>query len=111
MGLASTKALDTMQEYYRYLSKHTYYSVATICDPRFNFYVFEKVLPDSADLHVDVRSKHRSCCDKIKRDYITTFLRYQAKAQAIAAVRSQQDFPELPNELVESAEEKSDDEL
>jgi hypothetical protein len=73
--------------------------------------MFEKVLPDSADLYIDIRLKHRTCCDKIKRDYITTFLKYQAKAQAIAAVRSQQASQELPNKLVDLLEKKFDNKL
>jgi hypothetical protein len=37
---AYQKSLDKLNKYYNDLNSHAYLSIATICDPQFNFYVF-----------------------------------------------------------------------
>jgi hypothetical protein len=36
-----------MNEYYKYVNKHSHSSIATMCDPCFNYAIFEKLMPGS----------------------------------------------------------------
>ena len=49
IGLAAQKSIDKLSEYYNMLHNTTYAGIATIYDLRFNFSVFQVVLPSSLD--------------------------------------------------------------
>jgi hypothetical protein len=88
LGLACQKAFDKLNEYYNSVQSHTHSSIATICDPRFNFNVFNILMPNSAD-----NAKKA----KIKSGFKTAFFQYQDREVGIKAARilkEKEDAPE-----------------
>jgi hypothetical protein len=47
LGIACTKSIDVLNDYYHQLNNHSHCSIATILDPQFNIGVFDIVLPSS----------------------------------------------------------------
>jgi hypothetical protein len=89
LGLACQKALDKLNEYYNGLQSHAHSSIATICDPRFNFNVFNILMPSSTD-----NAKKA----KIKSGFKTVFYKYQEREVEIKAARfrkEQENAPEI----------------
>jgi hypothetical protein len=89
LGLACQKALDKLNEYYNGLQLHAHSSIATICDPRFNFNVFNILMPASTD-----NAKKA----KIKSGFKTAFFKYQDWEVGIKAARfrkEQENAPEI----------------
>jgi Domain of unknown function (DUF4413) len=74
IGLAAQKSIDKLSEYYNMLHNTTYARIATICDPRFNFSVFQVVLPSSLD------DRKRQ---KLRLNMKECYTRYQQREQAI----------------------------
>jgi hypothetical protein len=70
--------LDKLNEYYNGLNSHAHSSIATICDPQFNFNVFNILLPSSID-----NAKKA----KIKSGFKTVFYKYQERELEIKAAR------------------------
>jgi hypothetical protein len=74
IGVAIAKAIKKLNEYYNLLYTTTYARIATICDLRFNYSVFQVVLPSSTKDH-----KRQKLCTNMKDCYY----RYLQQAQAI----------------------------
>jgi hAT family C-terminal dimerisation region len=72
--LAAQKSIDKLSNYYNMLHNTTYAGIATICDPRFNFSVFQVVLPSSLD------DRKRQ---KLRLNMKECYTRYQQREQAI----------------------------
>jgi hypothetical protein len=70
--------LDKLNEYYNRVQSQAYSSIATICDPRFNFNVFNILMPTSAD---NVKKA------KIKSGFKTAFFKYQDREVGIKAAK------------------------
>jgi hypothetical protein len=78
LGLACQKAFDKLNEYYNGVQAHAHSSIATICDPQFNFNVFNILMPNSTD------NAKRA---KIKSGFKTAFFQYQDREAGIKAAR------------------------
>ena len=85
-----------MNEYYNMLYTTTYAGIATICDPQFNFSVFQVVLPSSSD------DRKRQ---KLQLNMKESYIQYPQQEQAIR--RSKHD--ENPAFIIQNP--KDDDEL
>jgi cell division protein FtsB len=72
--VAIAKAIEKLNEYYNLLYITTYARIATICNPRFNYSVFQVVLPSSTK-----DRKRQKLCTNMKDCYH----RYLQQAQAI----------------------------
>ena len=70
--------MDKLNEYYNGLQSHVHSSITTICDPRFNFNVFNILMPSSID---NVKKA------KIKSGFKTAFYKYQEWEVEIKAAR------------------------
>ena len=105
LGLACQKALDKLNEYYNAVQSHTYLSIATICDPRFNFNVFNILMPSSTN-----NTKKA----KIKSRFKKAFFHYQDREVGIKAARilkEQEDALETQHYDDDKDDELSDAEL
>jgi hypothetical protein len=103
LGLACQKALDKLNEYYNAVQSHAHSSIATICDPWFNFNVFNILMPSSTD-----NAKKA----KIKSGFKAAFFQYQDREVGIKAARilkEQEDAPETHDD--DKDDELSDAEL
>jgi hypothetical protein len=67
LKLACQKTLDKLNEYYNRVQSHAHLSIATICNPQFNFNVFNILMPNSTD-----NAKKA----KIKSRFKTAFFKY-----------------------------------
>jgi hypothetical protein len=104
LGIACQKALDKLNEYFNESLTHPCSSVVTICDPRFNFNVFNIILESSRDDNVKKA--------KIKSHFKTCFYQYQDQEVAIRHakfLKEQQDTLETQEDEVE--DDESDAEL
>jgi hypothetical protein len=104
LGIACQKGLDKLNEYFNESLTHPCSSVATICDPRFNFNVFNIILESSRD-----DNAKRA---KIKGHFKTCFYQYQDREIAIRHakfLKEQQDAPETREDEIE--DDESDAEL
>jgi hypothetical protein len=105
LGIACQKALDKLNEYYNGLHSHVHASIATICDPRFNFNVFNILMPSLAD-----NAKKAM----IKSGFKTAFYKYQEREVAIKDARfrkEQEDASEIQPDDDNEEDELSDAEL
>jgi len=96
IGLATQKSIDKLNEYYNLLHSSTYAGIATICDPRFNFSVFQVVLPSSQD------DRKRQ---KLRLNMKECYTRYQQREQAIRRLKLHE------NPAPTTQDPKDDDEL
>jgi Domain of unknown function (DUF4413) len=78
VGIAAQKSIDKLDEYYNMLHQTTYAGIATICDPRFNFSVFQVVLPSSSE------DRKRQ---KLRANMKECYTRYQLREHAIRRAR------------------------
>ena len=99
--LAAQKSIDMLNEYYNMLYTTTYAGIATICDPQFNFSVFQVVLPSSSD------DRKRQ---KFRLNMKECYTRYQQREQAIRRSK-QHENPALTTQNPEDDDELSDAEL
>lgn len=72
--LAAQRSIDKLDEYYNLLHATTYAGIATICNPRFNFSVFQVVLPSSLE------DRKRQ---KLRLNMKQCYTQYQQREQAI----------------------------
>jgi hypothetical protein len=76
LGEACTSAYDKMDEYYKMIKKQNFAIVATICDPRFNFNVFQNLWQDLDG------NAHRN---RVRKQFIDTFTQYEQQEKALQA--------------------------
>jgi hypothetical protein len=101
IGVATQKAIEKLDEYHNMLHSTTHAGIATICDPRFNYSVFQVVLPSSAE------DRKRQ---KLRTNMKDCYHRYLQREQAIR--RSEvQEKPTPATQNAENEEELSDAEL
>ena len=72
LGLDCTAAYDTLNEYYTTAQQQNYATVATICDQRFNFNVFQNLWPNS---NHDVQ---KSC---VRKQFIETLFSMNSRSK------------------------------
>jgi hypothetical protein len=97
LRLACQKALDKLNEYYNGLQLHAHSSIATICDPQFNFNVFNiLMLTDNAKKA------------KIKLGFKAAFYQYQDWEVGIKGARLRK---EQENALEIQPDDDDEDEL
>jgi hypothetical protein len=104
ISLASKAALDKLNEYYNYLNAYSNSSIATICDPRFNFSIFSsKLLPELTE------SAKRA---KIMSYFKNCFAKYEDRKHAIGAAKVLQEAQNVvDNDNANQEDDKSDAEL
>lgn len=83
LGLACAAAYNKLDEYYTTARKQNYAIVATVCDPRFNFNVFQNLWPDSSS---DGRRL------QVRKQFIETFIQYEHREQALSAAEIEAEF-------------------
>jgi hAT family C-terminal dimerisation region len=96
IALAAQRSIDKLNEYYNVLHTHAHAGIATICNPRFNFSVFQVVLPSSSD------DRKRA---KLRMNMKECYSRYQQREQAIRQAKQHE------NPLPTTQNEEDDDEL
>jgi hypothetical protein len=101
IGVAITKAIKKLNKYYNLLHVTTYARIATICDLRFNYSVFQVVLLSSTK-----DRKRQKLCTNMKDCYH----RYLQQAQAIQRSEIQEN-PALVVQNLEDEAELSDAKL
>jgi hypothetical protein len=96
--------LDKLNEYYNNLNAHPHSSIATICDPRFNFSIFSsKLLPESTE-----NAKQA----KIMSHFKNCFAEYEDRRNAIRAAKLLQEAQNVTASTnVNQEEDESDAEL
>ena len=102
LRLAYQKASDKLNEYYNGVQSHAHSSIATICDPRFNFNVFNILMPNSTD---NVKKA------KIKSGFKAVFFKYQDWEVGIKAARILKEREDALETQPDEDEELSDAEL
>jgi hypothetical protein len=103
LGVACQKALDKLDEYYNAILTHGHASIATICDPRFNFNVFNIVMESNRE---DNGKKAR-----IKGHFKNCFYKYQDRESNIKHARFLKEQAEAPDIREDEVEEESNAEL
>jgi hypothetical protein len=79
--------LDKLNKYYNGLQSYTHLSITTICDLRFNFNVFNILMPSSTN-----NAKKA----KIKLGFKTTFYKYQEQEVEIKAAKFRKEQENAP---------------
>lgn len=102
LRLACQKALDKLNEYYNRVQSHAHSSIATICDLRFNFNVFNILMPNSTDNAKKV---------KIKSRFKAVFFKYQDWEVGIKAARILKEREDALETQLDEDEELLDVEL
>ena len=106
LGVACQKALDKLNEYFNKYLGHGYLSIATICDPRFNFNIFSLVFENSRE--------ENNKKAKLKSHFKTCFYQYQDRENDIRRaklIQEQRDAPETQDNEAEAEDDESDAEL
>jgi hypothetical protein len=89
IGLARKVALEKLNESYNYFGAHPHAGIATICDPRFNYGVFNRSLPEWTG-----NAKKA----KIMSNFKNCFIKYEDQKQAIRAARVLKEASERPKD-------------
>jgi hypothetical protein len=76
-GQACTSAYAKLDEYYKMIKKQDFAVVATVCDPQFNFNVFQNLYKDSSNANI-----HKI---RIQKQFTETFVKYQQRERALKA--------------------------
>jgi hypothetical protein len=92
--------LDKLNEYSNGLQSHAHLSIATICDLRFNFNVFNILVPATTD-----NAKKA----KIKSGFKAVFYKYQARELEIKAERFRKEQENAPEIRVDEDEDELSD--
>ena len=77
LGQACTSAYTKLDKYYKIVKKQDFAVVATVCDPRFNFNVFQNLYKDSPNANI-----HKI---RIQKQFTETFVKYQYRERALKA--------------------------
>lgn len=96
--------MEKLNEYYNHLSAYPHAGIATICDPRFNYGVFNRLLPKSTE-----NAKKA----KIMSNFKNYFIEYEDQKQAIRAAKVLKEALERPedNDISTQDEDLSNAEL
>src|SRR5439155_22953739 len=75
LGQACTSAYAKLDEYYKMIKKQDFAVVAIVCDPQFNFNVFQNFYKDTSNANI-----HKI---RIQKQCIETFVKYQHREKAL----------------------------
>jgi hypothetical protein len=106
LGIGCQMALDKLNEYFTEYIGHGFSSIATICDPRFNFNVFGLVFENNREENIKKA--------KLKSHFKTCFYRYQDRENDIRRaklIQEQLGAPETQDNEAEVDDDESDAEL
>jgi hypothetical protein len=91
IGIATQKAIIKLTEYYNMLYTTTHAGIATICDPRFNYSVFQVIMPSSTE------DRKRQ---KLRLNMKECYTRYLHREQAIQRSKPPQNLAVPAQNLV-----------
>ncbi len=77
LGQACTSAYAKLDKYYKMIKKQDFAVVATVCDPQFNFNVFQNLYKDTSNANI-----HKI---RIQKQFTETFVKYQHRERALKA--------------------------
>jgi hypothetical protein len=89
--------LDKLNEYYNLLGAYPHAGIATICDPRFNYGLFNRLLSKSAE-----NSKKA----KIMSNFKNCYIEYEDQKQAIRAAKVLKEALEKPKDNSANVQDK-----
>jgi hypothetical protein len=89
--------LDKLNEYYNLLGAYPHAGIATICDPRFNYGLFNRLLSKSAE-----NSKKA----KIMGNFKNCYIEYEDQKQAIRAAKVLKEALEKPKDNSANVQDK-----
>jgi hypothetical protein len=77
LALACTTVYNKLNKYYTIIQQKNYTIVVTVCNPRFNFNIFQNFWPNSN------YNRQKSC---IKKQFAEMFIQYKYREKALKAV-------------------------
>jgi hypothetical protein len=102
LGKACTSAYDKMDEYYKMIKKQNFAIVATICDPRFNFNVFQNLWQD-----LDGNAYR----NRVQKQFIDTFAQYELREKALQAAVQDEITANINDDIAIHLDLDSEDDL
>jgi hypothetical protein len=74
---ACTTVYNKLNKYYTIIQQNNYTIVATVCNPRFNFNIFQNLWPNSS---------YNGRKSRVKKQFAEVFIQYKYQEKALRAV-------------------------